>query len=157
MDSNIMNQLTNHIFIEDIDDTATPVEVSVLNVAAGNTESGEFDMELTAGDIYDALQERLALARTRALMGERALALDALHEARAEYETYRDALQGFPLHSLEHAFTQTMQALCAEKMIENMSGEETPLAFTTSDTLAEPVAIGSERKVRPRKRASKAA
>jgi hypothetical protein len=146
-----MNQLTNQTSIHDTD----YIPEAPTNLTAEGTERGEFDMELTVGAVYDSLQERLALARTRALMGERAPALDLLRQARADYETYKDALQGFPLYALEHAFTVTMQTLCADKRIERE--EETPLALTSSKALSEPAERGVERKARSRKRATKAA
>ena len=45
----------------------------------------EMGTELTLGDVYDDLSERIALARTKALMGERVDALGILQGANLEY------------------------------------------------------------------------
>lgn len=59
---------------------------------------------------------------------------------------YRAVLQGLPLHALDHAFTETMQILSAER---NANSE--PLAeLTTSE-------IVDTQKPRTRKRGSRAA
>lgn len=159
-----MDQLTNYTnntWITDTDAREQTAREAETIPSGEGTKQEEFDVELTAGAVYDALHERLALARTRALMGERVLAHDLLRQAHADYEMYKDALQGFPLHALVHAFTVTMQTLCAEKMIEAdggvQSAAETPLAFAASEVLSAPADKGIERKTRSRKRATKAA
>lgn len=68
--------------------------------------------EFTLGDIYEEIAERLAEARTRALMGERQNALSLFRGAKLEYQRFRDVLAEYPgFHALEHAFDVTMTAL----------------------------------------------
>lgn len=72
--------------------------------------------ELMLGDIYEELAEKLAQARTKALMGEREEALGIFHGASLQFTRFRDVLSGYPgHHALEHAFEVTMQALCEEQ------------------------------------------
>ncbi|HLK57316.1 MAG TPA: hypothetical protein VKU00_12160 [Chthonomonadaceae bacterium] len=74
------------------------------------------EAELTLGDIYEEISERLALARTKALMGERQEALGLFQGASLDYTRFRDVLAGYPgAHALEHAFDVTMAALDAER------------------------------------------
>ena len=68
--------------------------------------------EQTMGEIYDELQDRLSLARTHALMGEREAALGLLRGASLEFTRFRDVLKAFPgFYALEHAFTTTRCSL----------------------------------------------
>lgn len=68
--------------------------------------------ETTVGEIYDEVQDRLALARTRALMGEREEALGLLRGATLEFTRFRDILTAFPgFHALEHALSATRRSL----------------------------------------------
>jgi hypothetical protein len=72
--------------------------------------------EFTLGDIYEDIAERLAIARTKALMGERQEALNAFQQVSLDYHRFRDVLEGYPgFRALEHAFQATMTALCAEE------------------------------------------
>ena len=126
---------------------AFEMEVLIKEEANSRIDVGsEYEMDCTAGDLYDALHEKIALARTRALMGEWCQAQSLFEEAREEYTMYRAVLQGLPLHALDHAFTETMQILSAER---NANSE--PLAeLTTSE-------IVDTQKPRTRKRGSRAA
>ena len=82
------------------------------------------ECELTIGDIYDEIAERLALARTKALMGERQEAIGIFQGASLDFTRFRDVLRGCPgYHALEHAFTVTMEALCAEQSIVSPAPE----------------------------------
>ena len=72
--------------------------------------------EMTLGDIFDEIAERLAAARTKALMGEREEALGLFQGASLEYTRFQDVLQGYPGHlALKHAFEITLGALCDER------------------------------------------
>lgn len=72
--------------------------------------------ECTIGDIYETIAERLATARTKALMGERQEALGIFQGAALDWTRFRDVLTGYPgYHALEHAFNVTMTALSAEQ------------------------------------------
>jgi hypothetical protein len=99
------------------------------------------EAELTLGDIYEEIAERLALARTKALMGERQEALGLFQGASLDYTRFRDVLAGYPgAHALAHAFDATLAALEAEQVHRNADRIETaPLVS------------------RPRRRARKAA
>ena len=71
--------------------------------------------ERTLGEIYDELQDKLSLARTHALMGEREAALGLLRGASLEFTRFRDVLTAFPgFYALEHAFTTTRCSLETE-------------------------------------------
>jgi hypothetical protein len=77
------------------------------------------ESELTLGDIYDDISERLAMARTKALMGERQEALGVFRGASLDYTRFRDVLTGYPgFHALDHAFNVTMAALGEEQSQE---------------------------------------
>ncbi len=68
------------------------------------------------GDIYEEIADRLAEARTRALMGERQEALGLMQAARLEYTRFREVLKDYPgHHALEYAFEITLGQLCAEQ------------------------------------------
>lgn len=87
--------------------------------------------EQTMGEIYDELQDRLSLARTHALMGERETALGLLRGASLEFTRFRDVLKAFPgFYALEHAFTTTRCSL--ENEDENSLEYEFPLAAVKS-------------------------
>lgn len=76
----------------------------------------EKEKEMTLGDIFEQIAERLAEARTRALMGERQVALGLLHAAALEYQRFREVLTDYPgYHALEYSFDVTMRQLCAEQ------------------------------------------
>jgi hypothetical protein len=75
------------------------------------------ESELTLGDIYEAIAERLALARTKALMGERLEALGIFQGASLDFTRFHEVLSDYPgFHALEHAFNVTMAALCEDRM-----------------------------------------
>src|SRR6185369_2839338 len=77
--------------------------------------------DFTLGDLFEDLAERIATARTKALMGERQEALGLFQSAFLEYTRYQEVLAGYPGHlSLEHDFEETRRSLCQEK--------ETPLS-----------------------------
>ena len=72
--------------------------------------------EQTLGEIYDGIANRLAEARTRALMGERQQALGILQGAALEMTRFREVLRSVPGYlALDHAFEVTRQALCVEQ------------------------------------------
>ena len=74
------------------------------------------DGEFTLGELFEDIAERLASARTKALMGEREEALGLFQGASLDYTRFREVLQGVPgHHALEHAFAVTMHALCSEE------------------------------------------
>ncbi len=74
------------------------------------------ETELTLSNIFEALAEGLASARTRALMGERTEALATLRAAFTEYTRYRKVLEAYPgVLALEHAFESTLAALTREE------------------------------------------
>ncbi len=71
--------------------------------------------ESTLSDIYEEIADKLALARTKALMGEPCEALGIFQAASLEYTRFREVLSAYPgFYALEHAFTVTMTALRAE-------------------------------------------
>ena len=93
--------------------------------------------ESTLGDIYEEIADQLALARTKALLGERREALGIFQAISLEYTRFREVLSAGPgFHALEHAFTVTMTALRDEQQ--------------RSDSAAAPA-------VAPRKRSRRAA
>lgn len=68
--------------------------------------------EFTLGDIYEDIAERLAAARTKALLGEREEALGVFRGAALDYRRFREVLAGYPgCHALEHAFNATLTSL----------------------------------------------
>ncbi len=72
--------------------------------------------EPTLSDIYEELADQLALARTKALMGEPCEALGIFQAASLEYTRFRDVLSVYPgFYALKHAFTVTMTALQGEQ------------------------------------------
>ena len=78
----------------------------------------ETTMNETRDEILEDLQERLAEARTRALMGEREVALGVLRGAVLEMTRFRDLLQGESgYHALEHALDVTLDAMNAEAVL----------------------------------------
>ena len=72
--------------------------------------------EITLGEVYEDISERLALARTKALMGERHEALGIFQGASLEFRRFREVLTDYPgYHALEYAFNATLNTLCAEE------------------------------------------
>jgi hypothetical protein len=89
-------------------------------------DTNRMEGETTVGEIYDEVQDRLALARTRALMGEREEALGLLRRATLEFTRFRDILAAFPgFHALEHALTTTRRSLEQEAALAD--SQETAL------------------------------
>ncbi len=80
---------------------------------AAQRDAGGSDMELTAGDLFDALYEQIAMAKTRALMGETEQAHTLFEDAAREYAQYADIFSSLPGHlSLQHDLETTRQMLC---------------------------------------------
>ena len=74
------------------------------------------DYEITLGELYDEIADKLAQARTRALMGEREEALGIFRGASLEFTRFQDVLRDYPgFHALDHAFQVTLTALCDEQ------------------------------------------
>src|ERR1043166_3497332 len=72
--------------------------------------------DYTLGDLFEDLAERIATARSKALMGERQEALGLFQGAFLEYTRYREVLASYPGHlSLEHDFEETRRTLMEEK------------------------------------------
>ena len=93
----------------------------------------EMEGEPMLGDIYEEIADRLAEARTRALMGERQEALGLLQAARLEYTRFRDVLKDYPGHrALEYAFDVTLGQLCAELHGKEELAQEQPKPKTRS-------------------------
>ncbi len=71
--------------------------------------------EWTMGELMNDLQERLAEARTRALLGEREAALGMLRGAVLEFARFREVLKGETgYHALEHALDATLHSMNEE-------------------------------------------
>ncbi len=118
----------------------TDMEIIMETRVETEMETGMND-EMTLGDIFDDIAERLAQARTRALMGERQDALGLMRAAALEYQRFREALQDYPgHHALAYAFDVTMDQLCAEQ-----------------SQLQAPAAEAARPKLKPRRKAEKAA
>lgn len=118
---------------------------------ATQRDAGGSDMELTAGDVFDALYEQIALAKTRALMGETEQARMLLEDAAREYAQYADIFASLPGHlSLEHDLEATRQMLCRDS-IQPAQPDILPELTTTAMPAAPP------KQQRVRRRASKAA
>jgi hypothetical protein len=98
------------------------------------------ESEPTLGDIYEEIAERMALARTKALMGEREEALGLFHGASLEYTRFREVLKDYPgYHALEHAFLVTLGAL---------GSEQEPEASVRDHSKELPAVIKSRRKTK---------
>jgi hypothetical protein len=70
----------------------------------------------TVGDIFEEIAERVAAARTRALMGERQEALTLLQCARIDFLRFREVLRAYPGSlALEHSLETAQAALCEER------------------------------------------
>ncbi|MCS6775838.1 MAG: hypothetical protein RMJ43_02760 [Chloroherpetonaceae bacterium] len=67
---------------------------------------------MTLYDVYEEIAETLALAQTRALMGEQEVALALFREAGAQFLEFREVLAAMPgFHALAHALENTQVAL----------------------------------------------
>ena len=74
------------------------------------------ERESTLGDIYEAIADNLAEARTRALMGERQEALGVFQGAALEFTRFQNVLRDYPgFLALNHAFETTLIAMQAEQ------------------------------------------
>ncbi len=70
------------------------------------------------GELIEDLQEKLAEARTRALMGEREVALGVLRGATLEFVRFREVLKSETgYHALEHALDVTLEAMNHEAVL----------------------------------------
>ena len=68
------------------------------------------------GEIFEELADRVAAARTRALMGERQEALALLQRARIDFLRFREVLRGYPGSlALEYSIDVAQAALCEER------------------------------------------
>ena len=75
--------------------------------------------ERTVGDIFEDIAERVATARTRALMGERQEALTQLQRARMDYLRFREVLESYPGSlALQRSLEAAQAALCEERAQE---------------------------------------
>jgi hypothetical protein len=80
--------------------------------------------EWTVGDLFEEIAERVATARTRALMGEREEALALLQRAHMDYLRFGDILKGYPGSlALEHSLEVARAALCAERLRDREHSE----------------------------------
>ena len=119
------------------------------------SEADESGMELTAGDVFDSLYERVAQAKTRALMGETEQAYKLFQDVAREYAQYADIFAGLPGHlSLQHDMEATRQMLCPDSGPSERA-EVLPELTELSDLTATPPV--AQPKQRARRRTSKAA
>lgn len=78
---------------------------------------------MTLYDVYEEIAETLALAQTRALMGEREVALALFREAGAQFLEFREVLAALPgFHALAHALENTQ--VTVDRMPERKDGVE---------------------------------
>lgn len=90
------------------------------------------ETEITLGEIYEDISERLALARTKSLMGERREALGLFQGAFLEFRRFREVLNGYPgFHALEYAFQATLNTLCEEDERVEAAERRATQAFKT--------------------------
>jgi hypothetical protein len=86
----------------------------------------EMEEEPMVGDVFEEIAEHLALARTKALMGEREEALGLLQGACLEMTRFREQLTGYPgFLALDHSLHTTLDALCAER--SELENRHTPV------------------------------
>ena len=72
--------------------------------------------EWTVGDIFEDLAERVASARTHALMGERQEALALLQRVCLDFMRFREVLREYPgARSLEQSIETAQHTLCGER------------------------------------------
>ena len=77
------------------------------------------------GDIFEDIAERVATARTRALMGERKEALALLQRARMDYLRFREVLHQYPGSlALAHSIEVAQSALSDERSHEREQAEK---------------------------------
>jgi len=89
----------------------------------------------TVGDIFEEIAERVATARTRALMGERQEALTLLQCARIDFLRFREVLRAYPGSlALEHSLEAAQAALCEERCRDYDLPEEQPAKPRASDS-----------------------
>src|SRR4051794_34654998 len=86
--------------------------------------------EWTVGAVFEDISDRVALGRSRALMGERDEALAILQCARLDYLRFQEALEGFPGRlSLEHSLESALAALREERSEEDPNDVSSPSAM----------------------------
>lgn len=77
------------------------------------------------GDIFEDIAERVATARTRALMGERREALAILQRARMDYMRFQEVLHDYPGSlALARSLEAARAALDAERSRETAKQHE---------------------------------
>ncbi len=115
--------------------------------------------ELTLGDVYDDIQDRLATARTKALMGEREEALGILQGASLDYTRFRDVLRDYPgQHALTYAFDMTMIALRDAREPYATTQKEAHIETQAQETQTQETERHIDREeARPRRRTRRAA
>ena len=90
--------------------------------------------EWTVGELFEEIAERVATARTRALMGERHEALALLQRARMDYLRFREVLHGYPGGlALEQSMEVAQAALCAERAMAPDRAADEPAPIEAGD------------------------
>src|SRR5689334_4858676 len=75
--------------------------------------------EWTMGELFEDIAERVATARTRALMGERKEALALLQKAKMDYMRFQEVLRDYPGSlALQRSIETAQTALCEERARE---------------------------------------
>ena len=83
--------------------------------------------EISVGDIFEDIAERVAMARTRALMGERKEALAMLQKARMDFHRFREVLHGYPGSlALENSIASAQATLREERAKEGSKVGDRP-------------------------------
>lgn len=110
------------------------------------------ESELTLGDLYEEISDRLAAARTKALMGERQEAMGLFRGASLDFTRFREVLHDYPgFYALEHAFTITLQHLGAEEELTSNAQREHSGMGRATDTKR---ATGSKRRTASKRKAA---
>jgi len=87
------------------------------------------------GDIFEDLAERVATARTRALMGERKEALAILQRAKMDYQRFREVLETYPGGlALHQSLESAQETLRAERVKEKSGADKSAASKATSDS-----------------------
>lgn len=87
------------------------------------------------GDIFEDIADRIASARTRALMGERQEALALLQCARIDFLRFREVLRAYPgCLALEHSIESATRTLCEERCREREEEDERHQPQPTADS-----------------------
>jgi hypothetical protein len=91
--------------------------------------------EWTVGDIFEELAERVATARTRALMGERQEALALLQRAQMDYLRFREVLKSYPGNlALQRSLEAAQATLCEERAQDREEDLDRPIAEPGDDS-----------------------